>query len=360
MEPLLKAYSIPERMLFARQGLYVPEIQNSITRENAVMVALLYGNAEGRERLLNYGWGPRQVEAILKHLETKDVDLIEGIWHLFDHSLWPEVKDLNERTRGKAPGKVLPVPFAINGREVAGGYMRLKYDTELDERAHKFNAEEALKEIRGGMGMSAKTAQGSSTERKDKVALRPRLDLGVFSETVSETVHDLAYREAAADTMRLLNDKGIQNAIKTAMGVPAYRSLIEKVGTVATRPSNPSGFLEKSLTWARKNSVTVLMSGVKTALQNFTGIGPALAFHPAYVMQELRKFYSVGMTDRFQFCMDNSAYMRHRIESFDRDLHNGVSKLTVNGKIMPDTGAFLWLMSQIDRGVSVPVWNVVL
>lgn len=57
VKPYLKAYSLKARYEFSHKGLYIPAIQNSITRENAVVTALLYGNAEGRERLLNYGWG---------------------------------------------------------------------------------------------------------------------------------------------------------------------------------------------------------------------------------------------------------------------------------------------------------------
>jgi hypothetical protein len=359
LKPLFKAYTLKESRDFSRKGIFVKEIGTSITRENAVMVALLNGNAEGQHRLTNYGWGPHHVNAITSHLTNKDIDLVEGIWKLFDYSLWPELKALNERTRGKAPPKVEALPYSINGRPVTGGYMRLKYDTDLDERVHRMDEGQAVKDLLGGsLGMSSKTNQGTSTQRLEGVKLRPRLDLGVFSETVAESVHDLAYREAIADTMRMLNDRGIQSAIKSALGVESYRALVTRVRQIAAPPRNPSGFIEKTLSVARKNTVVAMMSGVKTALQNFTGLFPAMAkVPPALLLREVAKFYSPKMAARTRFAMEQSAYMRGRFDHFDRDLQDMTRQLTVNGHILPDQAVFLALMGYVDRGVVVPVWT---
>ncbi len=359
LKPLFNAYTLKEKLSFSRAGIAIGAIGTSITRENAVMVALLSGNVEGRDRLANYGWGAPAINAITAHLTEKDINLVEGIWELFDHSLWPELESLNNRTRGKSPPKVIAVPYVINGRPVTGGYMRLKYDTNLDERTHRLDEGAAVRELLGGgMGMSSKTNQGSSNERVQAVKLRPRLDLGVFSEAISETVHDLAYREAIADTMRMLNDHGIQNAIKSAQGIPAYRALVTRVREVAAPPRNPSGFIEKSLSIARKNTVVAMMSGVYTALQNFTGLAPAMAkVSPALLAREVGAFYSPKMMKRLNFCMEQSAYMRGRFNNFDRDLQDMTRQLTVGGNILPSDSVFLGLMGIVDRGVAVPVWN---
>ena len=282
-----------------------------------------------------------------------------AIWEQFDNKLWPELEALNKRTRGKAPPKVEPLPFSTKFGEARGGYFRLKYDTDLDERAHRFDEGAAVRELLGGgMGMAAKTNQGNSTQRKDGVVMRPRLDLGVFVEAVNETVHDLALREAVADTMRLLNDKGIQTAIKSSVGVPAYRALVNRVREVAAPPRNPSGFIEKILASARRNTIVVLMSGVKTALQNVVGLVPALTrVNAGSIGLEMARFYSPAMAERYRFAMDHSEYMRHRYQNFDRDLNDMAAKLTVKGRLLPDTATMLALMGLVDRGVSVPLWN---
>ncbi|OAE72609.1 hypothetical protein A7J71_11355 [Achromobacter insolitus] len=359
LKPLFKQWNLKERRDYGRKGILVPSIGTSITRENALVAALLYGNADGRKRLENYGWNENRMQGVLDVLDERDWKLANAIWEQFDNKLWPELEALNKRTRGKAPPKVEPLPFPTKYGEARGGYFRLKYDTDLDERAHRFDEGAAVRELLGGgMGMAAKTNQGSSTQRKDGVVMRPRLDLGVFVEAVNETVHDLALREAVADTMRLLNDKGIQTAIKSSVGVPAYRALVNRVREVAAPPRNPSGFIEKILASARRNTIVVLMSGVKTALQNVVGLVPALTrVNAGNIGLEMARFYSPAMAERYRFAMDNSEYMRHRYQNFDRDLNDMAAKLTVKGRLLPDTATMLALMGLVDRGVSVPLWN---
>ena len=359
LKPLFKQWNLKERRDYGRKGILVPSIGTSITRENALVAALLYGNADGRKRLENYGWNENRMQGVLDVLDERDWKLANAIWEQFDNKLWPELEALNKRTRGKAPPKVEPLPFPTKYGEARGGYFRLKYDTDLDERAHRFDEGAAVRELLGGgMGMAAKTNQGSSTQRKDGVVMRPRLDLGVFVEAVNETVHDLALREAVADTMRLLNDKGIQTAIKSSVGVPAYRALVNRVREVAAPPRNPSGFIEKIAASARRNTIVVLMSGVKTALQNVVGLVPALTrVNGGTIGLEMARFYSPAMAERYRFAMDNSEYMRHRYQNFDRDLNDMAAKLTVKGRLLPDTATMLALMGLVDRGVSVPLWN---
>lgn len=360
MKPVYDAYSFIEKRDFARKDIGTSSpLKMRLTRENAVVVALLHGSKDGRQRLENYGWSESKQRDIIDLLDKRDLDLVKAIWHQFDQKLWPELYDLNMRTRGKAPPKVEGEKYMTKHGEMEGGYFRLKYDTDLDERAHRFDEGAAVKELLGGgMGMSSKTAQGTSTERKQQVAMRPRLDLGVFAEAVNETVHDLAYREAVADTMRLLNHKGVQSAIKQSAGTPAYRALVTRVREIAAPPRNPMGWVEKPISIARKNTVITLMSGVNTALQNITGLVPALVRVDAGLLaRELARFYSPSMASVYKFTMEQSEYMRLRGSSFDRDMNNMADKLTVNGKIMPDTATWLKLMSVVDRAVTVPVWN---
>jgi hypothetical protein len=358
MKPFFDAYTIQDKIYFSTKGIYVPEIGTSITRENAVVTALLWGSMDGRNRLQNYGWGPGQAQAIMAHLQDKDINLVNAIWDLFDNQLWPQLKALNEETRGKAPPKIEAAPFTLNGRILSGGYFRLKYDTELDERAHTIEEGQAVTDLLGGsMGMAKKTNQGTSTERLDKVTMRPRLDLGVFAETVGETLHDLAYRKAVADTIRMLNDRAITTAIKGIVGTPGYRALVGFVSDAASPPRNPAGVVEKTLSAARKNTVINMMSGVKTALQNFTGLVPALTkVGPANLTREVFRFYSPSMLKHYNFVIEQSDFMRNYFHSFDREVSNMARQLTVSGSLRPDDSVFLSLMTWVNKGTATPVW----
>lgn len=355
MKHLFKNYSAKERYDFSRKEF--GKIGNDpVTRENVVIITLLHGNKEGRERLANYGWSIAEQQKVIELLQDKDKELVEGIWRMFDHDLWPQLKELNERTRGKSPPKVAAVPFTVGGKQWTGGYFRLKYDSHLDPKVQRIEAGDDIKALFGGtLGMGAKTAQGSSTERKDDVQLRPRLDLGVFAEAVSETVHDLALREAVADTMRLLNDKGIQHALYNASGEYAYLALTQRIRDVAARPRDPAGFVEKTISIARKNTVVALMSGLGTALQNVTGLVPAMArVSSGRLAKEVAMFWS---GKRYAFAYKHSAYMRSRAESYDRHLQEEANKLRGAHKLLPEMSTMLWFMSQTDKLTSVPVWN---
>jgi hypothetical protein len=363
LNPLLQQYSYLERRAFGTKDIVTGKVRGlpAMTRENVLVLALLHGSTEGRERLANYGWSVDVQQQAIDLLDERDVKLANGIWELFDEDLWPELEALNKRTRGKAPPKVAAVPHQAKGGELRGGYFRLKYDTHLDARAQHYDEMEGIKALAGGtLGQSARTAQGTSTERKQGVTMRPRLDLGVFAETVSETVHDLAYREAALDTMRLLNDKGMRNTIITVAGEPAYLALIRRVREVAAPPRNPSGFIEHTLALARKNTIVTLMSGISTALLNVTGFFPAASrVNTGRLVKEIGLFFSPKMAEKYEQAITMSEYMRNRSQSFERELQDEIKKLTVDKSYipLPDTGTFLVFMTTVDKGVSVPVWH---
>lgn len=358
MTPLLKAYSLKEKYDFSRKDIGAIGGKR-ITRENAVVIALLHGSQDGRDRLQNHGWSEAQQKEVLLKLDDKDFDLVEGIWKLFDQDLWPELKALNERTRGKAPPKVAPVPYTIGKRTLTGGYFKLKYISKGSAKATRLEKLESAKELLGGgFGATAKTKQGSSTERIEKTDMRPRLDLGTFVEAVHETVHDIELREAVADTARLLKDKGIVAAITNTAGEAGWRALEQKLEDTAARPVNPTGFLEKFSTVARKNTVVTLMSGLGTAIQNVTGFFSALdRVSLGRLALEVARTTPGVFKKRYEFALSQSEYLRNRYSSYDRDLQSAASKLQLKAEILPDTATLLWFMGQVDKRVSVSVWN---
>jgi hypothetical protein len=374
MEPLMGAYNYIERRQFTSKDIVPEELrkrlggstEGGLTRENVVVIALLHGNREGRERLANYGWSEQTQRDIVDLLDERDVKLANGIWDLFDNDLWPELEALNKRTRGKAPPKVEAISHTAKSGELRGGYFRLKYDSDQSEMVYRAEQVSSVRELAGGtLGRGAKTAQGTSTERKEGVTLKPRFDLGVLSETVSETVHDIAYREAVMDTMRMLNDVGIQQTIKKVAGIKAYRALEIHVREVAAPPRNPTSFIGKTMSVARRNSVVALMSGVSTALINFTGFLPAMSrVSSGRLAKEVAQFYGPGMLSKIETADRLSDYMRNRSKSYERDMQDSINKMTLERgtpgiRWLPNThsGLALGLMTMVDKGVSYPVWH---
>lgn len=358
IKPLFMQYSRLERYNFSHKDIGSATVGFGLTRENAVVVALLHGSKEGRDRLANYGWNLATQQKIIDLLEPRDVKLVNGVWSLFDNTLWPELRALNERTRGKAPPKVEAIPHTARGGQLTGGYFKLKYSNE--NNVAPIQGRGAIRGFLDGETGSGRptTAQGSSQARVEESDKEPRLDFGVFFETMNETVHDLAYREAVADTFRVLEDSEIQMAIKAASSPQEYEALVNRVSATAVRPQHQDSPLEKGLTLARKNTVVVLMSGIYTAMQNYLNFIP-LTEHvgKASIIKELARMHSPMGFAAYSFAVDNSVYLRNRHLSYDRALQEDAKTLTTDESFMPAMSTWLWAMGVTDKIVSATGWN---
>lgn len=355
IKPAYDAYSIMEKRDFARR--VIPG--TNMTRENIVMLALYYGNEEGRQRLASQGFGDQQITQRLAHLTEKDLNLIEAIWSLNDEYIWPMYKALNERTQGIAPQKVNPAKFTVNGRALNGGYVKLVYDSQFDEATrHRDSMDDAKAMISGRANPTAKTEQGSSKERISELSKMPLLELRAVNQAVNEHMHDIAYREAVADTVRLLRERDMRNAIMAVVGKDVYTELLAKVNEVAARPIDPSSKVLKALNIARRNTIVVLMSGVKTALVNYSGLIPALTrVNAGSLVKSIAKVHSWRMMEMVNFAKEKSTYMRERNEQFTSDMQHEMASLTMQNSIMPEMGSFLILMRMVDQITSTTVWS---
>lgn len=359
LKPYMKQYSLKERRRFGTKGIYIPEIEASLTRENILHVALYYGSETGRQRLHDgHGWSDAQIRAIIKHLDARDWKLADALWRMMDDMIWPELEALNKRTRGKSPPKVQPLPFSTPHGRARGGYFPIVYDADLDHRQRKYDAADAVQEMLGGNVWRADTRQGSSQQRMTEVNKHLRLDFSGMNKALGDTLHDLAFREAVADAYRIVNDKHIRGAIETIGGVEVWRAFDQRIREVAAAPHSPSGWIETVLTKARQNTLVVAMGySFKTFLINATGIFPAAArVGSVNLARQVATFYSPKMRERWDFVMTRSEYMRNRNQDFERDLAEAVKKFSVKGKLTPEFSSYFVLIAWMDRGVSVPVW----
>ena len=359
IKPFFDAYSYPEKMAFGKKGISIPEVGVSLTREQIVTVALYYGSETGRQRLRDgHGWGDAEVQAIIAKLDEKDWNLVDAIWRMNDEIVWPELEGVNKRTQGKAPEKVEALRFRTPFGEARGGYFPIVYDSELDYRQSKYDEGEAVQNMLGGNVWRANTPQGSSKARLAEVNKRLVLDFTGMNKALGDTIHDIAFREAVADTYRILGDKQIRAAIEGIAGVDVHRALEARVRNTAAVPMAPIGMIEKTMGWARRNTLIVAMGfSIKTFLINATGIfASAARVSPTKLAVETAKFFSPKMGDRYRFVMDRSRYMAQRNRDFDRDLTRQVNKLRMKKSFTPDVATALVMVGWMDRAVSIPTW----
>jgi hypothetical protein len=364
VQPLLDQYSPLEQIAFTRKDIGTEALGFVMTREAALTVTLYHGSKTGQDRLSNHTLtnGKRldvaTQQKVIDLLDARDIKLANGLWAVFDKTLWPELKALDERTKGKGAPKVEAMSHKAKNGDLTGGYYEIKYDTE--ESATPGNEASAVAEMMSGQasGRRVSTAQGTSIAREEHTKYRPRLDLGVFFETVNKVVNDLAYREVVADTQRMLLDPDIETVIKTAGSKVEYQTLQHRVGAMVMGAQLPSGPFEKAADLARKNTSVVLLSGIWTGLQNYTNLSAvADELGTANVAWETLRMHSPMAISAFRFGMKNSVFLRNYHLSFDRTVQENSKKLTSKQKFMPNMSTWLWFMGKINQIVASITWN---
>lgn len=358
LKPYFKAYTFREGQQFGSKGIYVPAIGQSLTREQIITVALYYGSETGRQRLRDgHGWGDGQVRAIIDQLEQKDWNLIDAIWRMHDEIIWPELEAVNQRTTGQSPPKVAPMPYQTRFGEVRGGYHPLVYDADLDFRQAKYDEGQAVQDMLGGNVWRASTPQGSSKQRVDELSKRLVLDFTGMNKAVGDTIHDIAYREAVADTFRIITDKGLRSTLETIGGPDIVKAIEQQIRQIAAVPRAPQGFIERTMGWARRNTMIVAMGfSIKTFLINATGIfASGSRVGPPALAREMARF-SASPVEQTQFVNERSPYMRNRNRAFDRDLQRQVSQFRAKKRLTPDVATALAMVGWMDRAVAYPTW----
>lgn len=359
LKPFLDAYSLREKARFGKRAIRIDAINDSLTKEQILTTALYYGNAEGRQRLQDgHGWGERQINAILSHMEAKDWNLANALWRMMDEMVWPDLEALNKRTTGSSPPKVEAISFAEG--KARGGYWPLVYDADLNYRQQKYDLGSSVEDMLGGGIWGARTRQGTSMQRLQEVNKRLVLDFSGMNAKLGETLHDIAFREAVADTYRIMTDEGVRRAIDGIYGPDISKTLERRIREVAATPYSPQSRSERMLSKLRQNSLMAIMGfSVKTALINFTGLIPAATRVPINrLVREVTHFANPAETGKvWKEVMGKSEYMRNRSHDFDRDIHQAVQQITVKRKLMPDMATAMSLISLMDRAVAVPVWK---
>lgn len=361
LAPVADAYTFKERRDFYRKGIAVKALGGREFTKNAITsIALYWGSADGRQRIQDgFGWNETQVMAILDKLDQKDWAFVDALWRMSDEMIWPDLKALNERTKGTAPPKIEAMPYTTKFGEARGGYAPLVYDGEVDSRSQSLNNDDAVHELLGGTARQAVTRQSASKARVEKVTRKLDMSLSSFTYKINETVHDITHREAVADTWRLLQSKRIGNAIRTIGGPAVLEALKRRVRETAVKPIVPAGFTTKALWFLRRNTLINMMGlSFNTVAINVLGASPAIREVGAVrFARAAAKFANPATAKRyFDFIMEKSRYMVHRPLGFDRDMNTEMSRFTTRNTILPSMATWFVGLAMMDRAVTLPTW----
>lgn len=372
LQKLFDPYTLKERFQMSRK-VYIPELDDSLSKERMLMLALNFGNEDGRAKTVNglsetYG---RQITeetvrtAILSKLTKKDWGFVRGVWKLID-SYWPEVKALSERTMGLPAEKVEASPFTVTNQEgeaveVEGGYFPLKYDPEQSQRSEEFEAKQLAEEMKRGVGVRATTRHGHRKNRVKGVRRPVRLDFGVIFQHLGEVIHDLSHFEFLMDANRILRDDRVQAAIRDHYGNTTLKEMKSTLEDVAGGNRPPQDAVDKLLGYMRRGTTSSILGfKVATALIQPLGITQSIVqIGPKWVMRGYKRWIgdALHMENTVKWIHEKSEMMANRHRTQTREISEIRNEIRPAGKAvsMYETAA-IYMTQKAQQSVDIPTW----
>jgi hypothetical protein len=311
-----------------------------LTRGRMIGIALHVGNESNFDKMTQgWKWNPQDVWSLLRNNMTeKDWKAVAAVGKQYEKH-WPDMADMNKRLGNTMPEKVEPRPFTIETKgddgqvkslELPGWYAAVKYDPLRSRRGEK---EAAARAIDPGEGLFGKayyradtTTNGSLNARNQGYTDVVDLDFHTIPQTMTESIHDLAYREALIDVHKIITDSDFTKQFRKTYGPEAYRSLQDWLGKIANAGNvdREVGALGKIFQYTRTGMVingiafrisTVLKHGGSAAIKTggyFTGGGEKFLLSRAAAMGTNFKAEIKGAQEKFP-------EIRARLLQQDRD-----------------------------------------
>ena len=361
----------------------VGELRN-LTKEQVIALALNWGTERNRQRAMETA-KVTEVEmekAFQEILTDKDWEFIIRTW---DHinSFFTERSKVQEELYGNPLKKEEGITFTIGGRTIVGQYYPIVYNPEVNASISDKEVEDIAKTMVSsnailGTGMSATKSRLDVV--KDKSLL---LDFDVIPKTITESINHITMRKAVTDVNRLVANREFQNYIVEKFGMNSYQFLRTWVRDNWKDEAAKMDDVGKILMFLKHNATIAIMSGrASVAIQNALNIPVAVyRIGAGNVIRAVNHagvgFYGHG-TETYNntrdFVMEQSIFMRERIQTLDKDLKKG---LTIQGKGLrindKNIGGYKFekgaeirdeinnmgfrLLTETDFALSIPVWK---
>lgn len=255
LEALYNVYSGEERLQMATSR-YLPALGRSLSKWEAIAIALNTGNEVNRRRLtdsrIEGALDEAGLAAVLASLDARDAGFVQSVWDYLA-ALEPDIAAREKRVTGIAPQWVQPVSVSIAGKALRGGYYPLAYDA-ADA------APDLAQALAAGRFAKSATEAGHGRSRID-IAARPLdLDIAVLHRHVNHLIYDLEFSEPLANARRLLDDARVKTAFEEtgrAADLEALQTWLSEAGTGELRSADRIGRMARL---AKKNITAVSLA----------------------------------------------------------------------------------------------------
>lgn len=270
-----------------------PELGTMFKKPNLLMAILHTGNESNKKKLLvPNGWGFVREDGSLDSSRW-DAFLAraysEGIITKADMDFVQEIWDLNERLKPgaqKAHKKMFGFYFnEITAKEVVtpfgtyrGGYMPAVADPNKSTDAN-IRSGQSIQEDNPAK-MFPTTGRGFTKARQENYTTKLSLDFSKIQNHVDKVLKFTHIEPAVKDATRLVNDRGLRtkmNSYDNNVGNGLLIPWLKRAATQKTTTPHDREALNKGFGWLRRNSsIQFMVANVTNAVQNTTGLFPAL------------------------------------------------------------------------------------
>ena len=372
LEKIFSVYSKSEKMKWSKKNINA--YGDMLSKEEVFCLAFNWGTETNRKRVMDdIGQRMDVMRTLKENMTEKDWKVVQEVWNLLD-TFWEESARVEERLNGAHIGKVPASAFTIETADrkeitLQGGYYPLRYNPK---KASKVNDKQTEEDVKGRMtGAQVFGTKRSHVKERSKgdVIAPVLLQFDVLKDHIFNASHNIAFRIAARDVYRIINDKEFEAYVSSTYGRPIYNYLKQwavDVWAVPVEASDSAAMgINRIIGGLRRNSTMAIMgwrlwpcleNTLTNTLLNMDKIG----------VRKTAEAYFEGLPifgkgpKALRDMAKKSAFMADRISNMERDIRR-------DPHIFDPTYAPLEFLrdnayygiSFTDQLFSVPLWNKV-
>lgn len=314
--------------------------------EQILGLALNVGNESNRSRIFEgfQGMTETDLNRLLDFLTKEDWDAIQKIWDLNDE-IFEEVNQVHFNINGYRVEKILAAEIKTKFGTYRGGYTPVRYDSKMAENAGGI-AEANIANLHEKADLMSRQESRFQTPApksgfvKGRVATTPYpllLSLEPIGDHISDTTHYITHAEVMRDVDRLVKTDPFKNAVRDHLGIEVYKELRPALQFIANpRKVSQDPQMDGLFGKFRRMATTWMLAYNESvaAKQFFSSPAAALKLGKrAWIGAYVKTIFDVpDIKNKYDFMLNNSAFMNARTNSFDQEFKKQFNSLKSSQK----------------------------
>ena len=314
-------------------------LKRRLTRGDLIGIAMHVGNESNFDKLSRgMGWTPESIwQTLHDNMREKDWNAAKLLGELAG-ARWDDMAAMNRRLGNDTPDKIEPRPFPTKYGEMPGWYAPLRYDPVRSKLARRQADARAVNPQDGLFGRdyyrADTTTNGSLNSRMAGYYDFIDLDWRPIEKAITDTMRDLAYREALIDVHKLFANSDFRQQFQRTYGPEEYKHLGDWLGRLVN--SDVGEEKQSKLTAISAASRRALVAnGVAFRISTMLKHGGSAGFKSTgYFAGGGEKYFASRVADmatnysnQVDEALAKFPEIRQRLRQQDRDFSNAVQSI---------------------------------